>query len=40
MPSASTIAAHTGAMVLARTDGRSPADFLDAPGGQAGAQAR
>ena len=30
MPSASTIAAHTGAMVLARTDGRSPAGFLDA----------
>ena len=30
MPSASTIAAHTGAMVLARTDGRSPAAFLDA----------
>jgi 5-methylthioribose kinase len=30
MPQPSTIAAHTGAMVLARTDGRSPAAFLDA----------
>jgi 5-methylthioribose kinase len=30
MPPSSTIAAHTGAMVLARTDGRSPAGFLDA----------
>jgi aminoglycoside phosphotransferase (APT) family kinase protein len=30
MPSPTAIAAHTGAMVLARTDGRSPAGFLDA----------
>ncbi len=28
-PSAASITAHTGAMVLARTDGRSPATFLD-----------
>lgn len=28
-PSAASITAHTGAMVLARTDGRSPAMFLD-----------
>ena len=27
---ARTVAAHTGAMVLARTDGRSPAPFLSA----------
>ena len=30
VPSAASIVAHTGAMVLARTDGRSPATFLDA----------
>ena len=29
-PSASSVAAHTGAMLLARTDGRSPATFLGA----------
>jgi Phosphotransferase enzyme family len=29
-PSAESIAAHTGAMLLARTDGRSPATFLTA----------
>jgi 5-methylthioribose kinase len=29
MPSPESIAAHTGAMVLARTHGRSPATFLD-----------
>jgi aminoglycoside phosphotransferase (APT) family kinase protein len=31
-PSASSITAHTGAMVLARTDGRSPAAFLKPAG--------
>jgi 5-methylthioribose kinase len=30
MPDASSLAAHTGAMLLARTDGRSPATFLGA----------
>ena len=39
-PVGAQIAAHTGAMLLARTDGRSPADFLDARGGRAGARAR
>ena len=29
VPSAASITAHTGAMLLARTDGRSPATFLD-----------
>ena len=29
MPSWQSLSAHTGAMVLARTDGRSPAGFLD-----------
>jgi hypothetical protein len=29
-PPARSLAAHTGAMLLARTDGRSPATFLDA----------
>jgi aminoglycoside phosphotransferase (APT) family kinase protein len=29
-PAARSLAAHTGAMLLARTDGRSPATFLDA----------
>ena len=30
VPPARSLSAHTGAMVLARTDGRSPAAFLDA----------
>jgi 5-methylthioribose kinase len=30
-PPARSLAAHTGAMLLARTDGRSPATFLDGP---------
>ena len=31
MPRARSLAAHTGAMLLARTDGKSPATFLDPP---------
>jgi aminoglycoside phosphotransferase (APT) family kinase protein len=31
VPPARSVAAHTGAMLLARTDGRSPATFLDPP---------
>jgi hypothetical protein len=30
VPDPSSLAAHTGAMLLARTDGRSPATFLGA----------
>ena len=32
LPAPRAVAAHTGAMLLARTDGRSPATFLDARG--------